>query len=322
MIVRGIDFGHVLNASGARGFFGEGYWFHRCIPGLNYRGSTFVAKTTTLEERAGNMPLGRMWRPRELMPKCIVVKPFKGVTLNSVGLSGPGIEPLLHIWSWDDPGRPWMISVMSVRDTAQGRAEEVLRMADLIDFVTLPAHVGVQLNLSCPNAGLDPSALVEDARSQVAALAPLGRPLFLKVNALFPVVAAVDLSRLQAVDGFVVSNTIPWGKLRGRIDWGGLFGTEVSPLAHLGGGGLSGRPLLPIVIEWVQAVRRAGLAKNVVGGGGILSVRDASDMILAGADAIELGSVSILRPWRVASIIRHANKAIGAFRPRQLVGAA
>lgn len=332
MIVRGIDFGHVLNSSGARGFFGEGYWFHRYVPGLDYRGSTFVAKTTTLEERAGNMPLGRGWRPRELFPKCVVVKPFKGVTLNSVGLSGPGANSLLIEWkrlatlnpgSLVRDGKGWMLSVMSVSPEAAERAFEMRQIASLISIHGLPDNVGVQLNLSCPNVGLDPSVLVKDAQSQVEALAPLAHPLFLKINALFPVAAAVELSQLPAVDGFVVSNTIPWGKMADRIDWGCLFGSDVSPLAHIGGGGLSGKPLLPIVTDWVRSARELGLRKAIVGGGGILSVSDAAQMIVSEVDAIELGSVSILRPWRVASIVRYANATIPLRDPRlRLAGAA
>src|SRR3989338_1556485 len=59
MELRGVHFGPVLDASGVRGFFGEGYWHHRyCKPfGLRFDGATFVAKTTTLLPRAGNMPL-------------------------------------------------------------------------------------------------------------------------------------------------------------------------------------------------------------------------------------------------------------------------
>jgi dihydroorotate dehydrogenase len=108
----------------------------------------------------------------------------------------------------------------------------------------------------------------------------------------------------------VVSNSIPWGKFRGRIDWKGLFGSEVSPLAGMGGGGLSGRPLLPIVMDWIRAARSSGLHKAIVGGGGILSSLDAAQMMSCGVDAIEIGSVSILRPWRVAGIIRHANSVL------------
>ncbi len=311
MIVRGLDFGYVLNASGARGFFGEGYSFHKLVPGLSYRGSTFVAKTTTLGARAGNMPLRSDFRPREVFPKCVVVKPFKGVVLNSVGLSGPGIEPLLRRWE-SRHDLPWMISVMSVESSSERRESEMKGIAEAIAGSSLPANVGVQLNLSCPNAGLDPSVLVEDALDQVSALAPLGRPLFLKVNALFPVSAALEISRVSSVDGFVVSNTIPWGKLPDRIDWLGLFGSGMSPLAHIGGGGLSGAPLLPIVGEWIRNVRSSGVSKPIVGGGGILSPSDALALLHAGADAVELGSVSILRPWRVSSIIDVVNRTMEA----------
>jgi len=321
MIVRGIDFGRVLNSSGARGFFGEGYWFHRLFPGLDYRGSTFVAKTTTLEARAGNMPLRGDYTPAEVSPKCIVVKPWKGVVLNSVGLSGPGIAPLLRRWSGyhgfpDSPGGK-MISVMSVLPDSKDRADEMRKIADAVHASDLPRDVGVQLNLSCPNVGLNPSYLVQDAQAQLDALRPLGRPIFLKVNVLFPVEAALELSKQPGCDGFVVSNTIPWGKLPERIDWRRLFGSDVSPLASIGGGGLSGKPLLPLVTEWVRSARAAGVHHfaKIVGGGGILSVRDAAEMVSSGVDAIELGSISILRPWRVASVIRYANDMIPRSMP-------
>ncbi len=316
MLVRGIDFGHVLNASGARGFFGEGYWFHRFLPGLDYSGSTFVSKTTTLHSRAGNMPLGADHRPREIVPKCVVVKPFKGVALNSVGLSGPGVNPLLIEWKrlaslypekLAEKGRGWMLSVMSVSPTPEERAEEMQQITSYIASHDLPRNFGIQLNLSCPNVGLDPAHLVSDARAQIESLALLEVPLFLKVNVLFPVEAAVDLTRYRAVDGVIVSNTIPWGKLPDRIDWKGLFGSDVSPLAHIGGGGLSGAPLLPLVAEWIRCARKCGLSKRIIGGGGILSLSDAFALVHAGANAIELGSISMLRPWRVRRIIRYVN---------------
>jgi len=82
----------VWNASGGVGFFGEGYWFHTYLKsfGLDFSDVTFVAKNTTLEARAGNLPLRDDLTPRELMPKCIYVKPWQGIALNAIGLSGPG----------------------------------------------------------------------------------------------------------------------------------------------------------------------------------------------------------------------------------------
>jgi dihydroorotate dehydrogenase len=128
-----------------------------------------------------------------------------------------------------------------------------------------------------------------------------------KLNALVSPHLAAKLASHDVCDAIVCSNTIPWGQLPNQIDWERLFGTDTSPLASLGGGGLSGKPLLPIVEDWIRAARASGLRKPIVGGGGVLSSGDADRLIDAGASAIELGSVSILRPWRVAGIIRHVN---------------
>lgn len=326
MRLRGQEWGPVFNASGARGFWGEGYWFHKLWKpfGLDYRGSTFVAKTTTLNPRAGNMPLDEHLRPKELAPKCIVVKPLKGVVLNSVGLSGPGIDKLIDTWAWQSPPKkPWVVSFMSVAATADERLNEARQF-----FEKLPAlvrlhgsdNLALQINFSCPNVGLDPLILVSEVVATLSAAENLGVPVLIKLNALVTPTTAMRMVEHPACDGVVMSNTIPWGKLSYRIDWKGLFGTNVSPLAHLGGGGLSGAPLLPIVGDWVKEARRIGLEKPIIAGGGILSRSDAEYMLDMGADGIELGSVPILRPWRVSGIISYVNTRLKEPKPKKTRG--
>lgn len=332
MKLRGIEFGNVFNASGARGFYGEGYWFHRLWRpfGLDYTGSTFVAKTTTLLPRKGNMLLDPDNRPLDLLPDCIVVKPWKGVVLNAVGLSGPGALALTQKWGdtsekisngvlWRPPPK-FMLSFMSVHPTLEERLREALAFAVMMAFV-VSAHgkekFALQMNFSCPNVGLGMdrySDLADEIRQVLDILEPLGIPLLVKVNALFPPDVVRDVvERHAACDGLIVSNTIPWGQLRKRIDWKALFGSDTSPLAKYdGGGGLSGKPLLPIVKDWVARVRVAGVKKNIVAGGGILTASDAHQLLDVGADAIELGSVAILRPWRVGGIIRDVNLRFGS----------
>src|SRR6188768_941428 len=102
MRLRGIEFGHVLDASGARGWFGEGHSFHRLVPvGLDFRGSTFVAKTTTLASRRGNATMASDGlTPRVAGQRCVKVKWFKGVVLNAFGLPGPGAKALLDTGRW------------------------------------------------------------------------------------------------------------------------------------------------------------------------------------------------------------------------------
>lgn len=316
MKLRHLEFRPVWNASGARGFFGEGYWYHRYLRpfGLRYDGATFVAKTTTLHPRPGNMPLGDDLRPREWFPRSIVVKVGRGVALNAVGLSGPGLHRLVEVWAQRPQGEPWFISIMSVGATPEVRLSEIEEMVAGLAPLEGRDDWGLQVNLSCPNVGLDPGVLAYEARGILDRTARLERPTLLKLNALFPVEAAKAFVEHPDCDGIVVSNTIPWGKLPDKIDWRGLFGSDVSPLQHLGGGGLSGKPLLPIVAEWITEARQRGITKTIVGGGGILSKGDAETLLGAGANAVELGSISFLRPWRVASVIRYVNRRQGSLR--------
>ena len=305
----------MFNASGARGFAKEGYWFHTLASpmGLRYGGSTFVAKTTTLMPRKGNMPLDDEFRPMSLVPSCVVVKPLSGVVLNAVGLSGPGAKTLIAMWrrkSKSNTLGQLVVSFMSVEKSAEDRITEagafIEMMKPLVQAVGTD-FIALQVNLSCPNVGLDTSHLLSEAASVLDRTRWLGIPTMVKLNALVPPMLATKLASHDACDAIVCSNTIPWGQHKG-IDWVGLFGAEDSPLAAIGGGGLSGKPLLPIVAEWIQGARASGMAKPIVGGGGVLSRKDADVLIDAGASAIELGSVSILRPWRVAGIIRHVNE--------------
>jgi dihydroorotate dehydrogenase len=315
MKLRGIPFGSILSASGVQGFFGEGYWFHPYLEpfGLDFSNFTFVAKTTTLEKRPGNLPLRDDLTPRELMPKCIHVKPWQGVALNALGLSGPGASVLLRTGRWQARQKPFFVSFMSVDRTAQGRLDE------LKDFVGLfgrylpqfQAPVGLQINYSCPNVGLHLDGLLNEVWDGLSIASRLDIPLMPKFNVMLPPEAARDIGGHPFCDALCISNTIPYGQLPDRIDWKKLFG-PVSPLAKYGGGGLSGKPLLPLLLEWLEKIRDIGFTKPINAGGGILSLDDARRVLDTGADSIFLGSIAFLRPWRV----REIGHAIGCFHER------
>lgn len=340
LILKCVNYGPVQSASGAQGWFGEGYWFHRWMPGLNWEGCTFVAKTTTMLSRKGSMPIRpRRWTPTEHMPKCIIVKPLKGVVLNAVGLSGPGVEALLSDGRWQDRLQPFFLSFMSVAKTKEQRIGEAAAFSiSLLKHVTdleFLAPFGLQVNFSCPNTTHDSDKIAAEA-SEILEIFQLlrraGVPIVPKFNVLFPVEAAMEISDLS--DAICISNTIPWGMLPHQIDWVGLFGEHPnpnygsvslpedsltmlwdlgpgSPLHHLGGGGLSGRPLLPLVVDWVSRARCSGFDLPINAGGGILQPDDVDVLADAGASSVFLGSIAILRGWRVAATIRRAHKLLG-----------
>lgn len=332
-------FGPCWDQSGVRGFYGEGYWFHNfwSLLGLDMRGSTFVAKTTTLAARAGNMPLKSNSSPRAWFPDCVVVRPIAGVVLNAVGLSGPGLMTHIARRNWQERRRPFMISFMAV-------GEDKVKECEGFSFLwanhlpEMRTHVGIQLNLSCPNVGAKPQAEGQFLKEALACLDLVGSSgcaVFPKLSVTTNLSAMLAIAAHPSVAGLVVSNTVPWGALQDEIDWAGLFYGHTwaerthlsdldvedvtqppfppvppSPLAKYGGGALSGAPLLPLVRDLVKAAKRAGIAKPIAAGGGILHPEDVDVLVQAGADAICVGSAAILRPWRVGAIVRRAHELL------------
>jgi len=316
MQLHGINFGSIANSSGARGWYGEGYAFHKLWRpfGLDYSGSTFVAKTTTLNGRPGNMPLNSRYQPKELIPKCIVVRFKAGVTLNAVGLSGPPARELFKKGLWQQIDKPFFLSFMSTESNPRSRTEELRQFIDLLgeQLASFKAKPGLQINFSCPNINLNPSELIKEIDHALELAGQLGIPLIPKLSAIAPIAAVLSASQHPNFSALCMSNTIPWGQLPDKINWLKLFGSPVSPLRKRGfqqDGGLSGKPLLPIVCDWIKHARDSGLDKPIIGCGGILHPVDVKTMIQAGANSIEIGCVSILRPWRVQAIIRQAQSA-------------
>ena len=159
-LIKEIDFGPIWDASGVRGFFGEGYWFHKPfikLGFLSFDGLTFVAKTTTLYFRKGNMPL-RFMRglrlnadgkladgqsivistpqdvmPQQWLPDCVYCDAKSEIAVNAVGLSGPGAGPLLDAGFWQERTKSFWLSFMSVAPTATERFAELMAFVDTLD---------------------------------------------------------------------------------------------------------------------------------------------------------------------------------------------
>jgi dihydroorotate dehydrogenase len=318
LVLRGINFGVVFVASGALNFFGEGWFYHPWYKllfskGFDFRNTTFISKTTTFFPRAGNMPLNNNLQPKNLFPDCTRVYFRKAMILNSVGLSGPGALNLLERKKWQTRTDPFMISFMSLGDSLEQKCEETKLFVDLLlkSKLEFQSSFGIQVNVSCPNTKYLTEGLIKDVFPILEIFKPLYVPLDLKIGVVDALNAGTDfvkeIENSGLCDCLTCSNTIPWGKLPERINWQKLFGTNISPLKHLGGGGLSGRPLKPIVLDWLKSVRSAGVLMPIKAGGGILSREDVREYVLAGASALEIGSVAPLRPWNLQSIIGSAN---------------
>ncbi len=325
--LRGIPFPEVLTASGVRNFFGEGWWYHRFLtlvgitPSWLDSHTAFVAKTTTFDSRAGNMPLRQgTTSPTELVPKCIRVNARDASVLNSVGLSGPGAAWLLAQGKWQARRYPFFLSFMAVDGDEGQKLDQAKAFVDLLGpaLPSFTSPVGLQVNLSCPNTGERVSEMLAIAERLFRVLNPLGIPLVGKVNAFAPPEALVRISELDACDALSISNTAPWADLPEDVRQQ-AFGSTTSPLAHIGGGGYSGRHLLPYTLRALRAYRlkqqdlayrgSGAIRKPLFGGGGVLSPADA-ESVLVDADGLEIGSIFMLRPWRVRATVEHAHNII------------
>jgi dihydroorotate dehydrogenase len=311
-------FGPVWDSAGVRGFCREGYWFHKYVPGLSFEGSTFVAKTVTAWPRQGNTPLSPSLRPLQLIPKS--VKPYlrKDMVLNSVGLSNPGAAHLLDKRFWLSIQDPFLVSFAPVlpEDDPQAKSE-VERFVTIMSAAKdrfRTRHLALQLNLSCPNvrAGLHKEAkraLVKKCSAILDTLSALRLPVVVKLNLLVDPWIAMDIAKHPACTGLCISNSIPFGEILPEWWWEEHF-PGGSPLARrgFGNGGLSGAPLKDEVMKWLRQFRRFDSETYVNAGGGILHASDVDDLKDEGADSVFVGSVAILKPWRVRSVIERAHE--------------
>ena len=85
------------------------------------------------------------------------------------------------------------------------------------------------------------------------------------------------------------------------------------PALGNGGGGLSGRAIHPVAVRAVHDVREALPDLPIVGVGGVASGWDAAEFLLAGADAVQVGTASFADP-RACVTVREELVALAARR--------
>ena len=283
----------VLVASGTFGYVREMAGFVR----LDRLGGV-IPKTVTRHPRAGNAT------PR-------TVETASGL-LNAIGLDNDGIDHFRahHL--------PYLRTVgTAVIANIAGEDED--------DFVAMAAALGdepglaaVELNVSCPNVshgldlGIDPAA-VGRLVARVRAECPL--PIIAKLTPnVTDVVAIARAAREGGADAVSLVNTF-----RGMaVDW-----RRRRPILANDIGGLSGPAIKPLALRMVWEVARAVPDLAIVGVGGIASVDDALEFLVAGASAIQVGTATFADPTaseRLVDEIHAALDAAGVVAVADLVG--
>ena len=206
--------------------------------------------------------------------------------INAVGLQGPGVG------HWLEHELPALLRTgATVVCSIWGRTvEEYRKAADLL--ATAPAEVvAVEVNLSCPNLEGRGGIFAHDAERSAEVLAATTgceRPRWAKLSPntdrIVEVAEAVARAGAEAV---TLVNTL-LGLVIDPVTW--------QPALGNGGGGLSGRAIHPVAVRAVHDVRRALPDLPIVGAGGVASGWDAAEMLLVGADAVQIGTANFADP--------------------------
>ncbi len=211
--------------------------------------------------------------------------------LNSVGLPGPGLE------AWLEHDLPALrASGATVVASIWGRTTEAFAGAAAMLRGVGPPVVAVEVNLSCPNVEDRSKMFAHDpvATAEAVAASECGLARWAKLSPNVADICQIAAAALGAgAEGLTLVNTL----LALAVD----PATRTAALGA-GGGGLSGAALHPVAVRAVAECRAAFPSTGIVGVGGVAQGRDAAELIVAGADAVEVGTATFRdprAPWRV-----------------------
>jgi dihydroorotate dehydrogenase (NAD+) catalytic subunit len=235
--------------------------------------------------------------------------------VNSVGLQGPGIEA----WLRDDlpglveTGARVVVSVWGRRVEDYARAGAMLS-----DAVGITA---VEVNVSCPNLE-DRSRMFAHSPAATAEVigalrSTCGAPLWAKLSPNTADLVEVAAAAIEAgTEAVTLVNTV----LAMAIDI-----ERRRPFLGGGGGGLSGPAVHPVAVRAVFDVRAALPDIAIIGVGGVGSGEAAVELLMAGADAVQVGTATFGDPRAPLRVLRELESwcALRGIRTvRELIGAA
>lgn len=251
----------------------QGYWLASGILGVT--ASTMIRVIESGADAVVTKSIGPDPRKGHSGP---VLASSHGGLLNAVGLTNPGIEAFGD--EMDLLRKKKVPVVLSIFGNSIQEISEVARKGE-----AMKPHA-IELNLSCPHAEISQIAHdPEMTRRYVEAVKDtVDCPIFAKLTPNAADIVAVGKAAEDAgADAVVAINTV-----RGmKID---IY--QMRPVLGNKVGGLSGPPIFPVAVRSVYELSQA-LSIPIIGVGGVSTWQDAVEMHLAGASAIQVGTVLI-----------------------------
>ena len=263
----------VLTASGTFGY-GREYAPYFDISKLG----AIISKGLSLQPKTGN-------------PGVRITETACGM-LNAIGLENIGVERFLA----DELPILQELRATVIVNIFGNNQDDYAALAAKLDGVA--GIAALEINISCPNVkaggiqfGTDPQAA---AKLVAAVRKKTSLPLITKLSPnVSDIVAVAKAVEEAGSDSLSLINTL----LGMAVDL-----DRKRPVLGNVTGGLSGPAIKPIALRMVYQVAQA-VSIPVIGIGGIVSVRDALEFLLAGATAIEVGTASFINPRTAGEIV-------------------
>lgn len=265
--VAGVEFNNPLIA--ASGTFGFGREYNEFYP-LSVLGG-ISCKGITLAPRLGN-------------PAPRIAETPSGI-LNAVGLQNPGVD---HFISED---LPWLKkqNTAIIANIAGNSYEDYCSMAEKLSNTDVDM---IELNISCPNVksgGVQFGTSCESVGTITKAVRKhCKKPLIIKLSPnVTDIVSIAQAAEAEGADAISMINTLTGM----RID----INTS-RPIIRNNTGGLSGPAVFPVAVRMVYQVAQA-VNIPIIGMGGISTWQDAVEMMIAGATALQIGTILFKDPY-------------------------
>ncbi|WP_163970723.1 dihydroorotate dehydrogenase [Oceanobacillus halotolerans] len=263
----------IMPASGCFGFGREFSQFYD----LSKLGAV-IMKAATGEARYGNQT------PR-------VAETSAGM-LNAIGLQNPGVESIIQTEV------PFLANYNTsiIANIAGSTISEYKMVAEKFNQ-TKDVHA-LEVNISCPNVkeggiqfGTDPvmAAKVTEAVKEVSNL-----PVYVKLSPNVTDITSMASAVASAgADGLSMVNTLTGMKINL---------SKRKPLLANKTGGLSGPAIKPVALRMINEVKQQ-VNLPIIGMGGIASAEDVLEFLIAGADAVAVGTANFQNPFICSEII-------------------
>jgi dihydroorotate dehydrogenase (NAD+) catalytic subunit len=237
-----------------------------------------VTKSVTLEPREGN-------------PQPRLAETAAGL-LNSIGLQNIGVETLIEekapIWA------EWEVPV--IVSLAGESIEDYFKLASRLDKI--PGVSGIEVNISCPNLDNREIEFAQnpETAAEVTKVVRKATSLPVIVKLSPDVTDIVEIAQACAeagADAVTLINT-----LKGMtIDL-----AKRKPFLGNISGGLSGPAIKPVALYMVYQTAKV-LKIPVIGCGGIATTDDALEFLMAGAEAVQIGTANLINPSTFLEIL-------------------